>query len=102
MWYLELAEWKGERADEHVMAEVADRLEHLAPMLLTLDRARVQAQLLVGITQFEEGGGCSLSSAVVAAAAAGDLTLEVMVGLYPSLGRGVDSNGVGNGSPQEH
>jgi hypothetical protein len=85
LWLLDLAEWDGENADPELMQSVAMRLAQLAPALAGLDRTSMEAQLLIGVTQFEEWGGCKLPEAILSAAAAAKLSLLIMVGLYLDL-----------------
>jgi hypothetical protein len=79
VWLLEFAEWEGQSADSAILARASATLRQLAPALAAVDRTHIRVELVVGITQFDDFGGCDLPYELIASAASATVDFEVSV-----------------------
>ncbi|SRR5260221_10374153 len=76
-----IEEWSGE-PDEDVSASMQHAtaiLDRIAPTLAALDRTHYQAELYISSIRYEEDGGVTLPTPLVAAAAAGGLKIGISI-----------------------
>lgn len=82
IWSLELAEIDTENPKEESdknIQQVGIILQQIAPALAALDRTNCKADLYISTIREEQQGGLSLSSEVVNAAAAANLSIQISI-----------------------
>jgi hypothetical protein len=82
---LDLASWEGasqvdqEVAEREQLLPAAAKLRQLAPALASVDRSRCQVELSISTIREEDQGGFELPAELIAAAAAGGLSLGISI-----------------------